>query len=90
MTEGNEEIIPGDLRRSIFVYSVRYGGEKEYEKMLEVYRNAPTPQHKVASMIALTNGSTPELQQRGFNLLSSNEVKTQDVVSRVMLGVLPI
>merc|ERR1712072_1621426 len=34
----------------------------------------------VASMLALTSGSTPELQQRTFDLLSSDEVKTQDVM----------
>lgn len=85
MTQNNDEVIPGDLRRSIFVYAVRYGGEKEWEKMLQVYRHPPTQQHKLAAMIALTSGSTPELQQRAFELLSSDEVKTQDVVRIVSL-----
>lgn len=83
MSQDNDQVIPGDLRRSIFTYAVRYGGEKEWETMLQVYRQPPTPQHKMAAMVALTNGSTPELQQRAFDLLSSDEVKTQDVVRLV-------
>jgi hypothetical protein len=31
--------IPGDLKTSIYAQNVRVGGEKEYEKVLEVYQN---------------------------------------------------
>jgi aminopeptidase 2 len=81
--QNDESLMHGDLRRAIFIHGVRNGGEKEYEKALSVFRNAPTPQHKIDAMLALTNGGTEALRQRTLDLLSTDEVKTQDVVSQL-------
>jgi len=72
--------IPGDLRSAIFAAAVKAGGEKEYEKVLSIYRKPPTPQHKQSCIRALTRGSSEELQQRTLAMILTDEVKTQDIV----------
>jgi len=79
--QNDESIIPGDLRTAIFGAAVRNGGNKEYEKVLSVYRRPPTPQHKSACIRALTNAPTEELRKRTFDMILSDEVKTQDIMS---------
>lgn len=79
--KNDESIIPGDLRTAIFSAAVRTGGENEYEKVLSVYRRPPTPQHKSACIRALTNAPTEALRKRTLDMILSDEVKTQDVVS---------
>jgi aminopeptidase 2 len=78
--QNDESLLHGDVRRVIIVHAVRTGGEKEWEKALSIYRDPPTPQHKIDAMLALANGSTQELRQRTLDMLSTDEVKTQDVV----------
>ena len=79
--QNDESVIPGDLRTAVFSAAVRNGGDKEYEKVLSVYRKPPTPQHKTASIRALTNAPTEELRKRTLDMILSDEVKTQDVMS---------
>lgn len=80
LTKDDDSLIPGDLRQSIFINSVRLGGEKEYEKVLSIFKKPPTPQAKVAAMISLCYGSTPELRMRTLNMLTNGEVKEQDMM----------
>ena len=82
MDKDDDSEIPGDLKSEIFKHCVRNGGEKEYERMLQTMRKPPTAQHKTAAMYALTNGSTTELRKRTFDLLLTDQVKTQDIVSQ--------
>lgn len=78
--QNDDSAIPGDLRRIIFSSAVKHGGEKEYEKALDVYRNPQTPHHQIAAMLALTATRDPKLIQRTFDFVGTEEVKQQDVM----------
>ncbi|GAA6002057.1 hypothetical protein JCM10207_003055 [Rhodosporidiobolus poonsookiae] len=79
-TEKNDDsLIPGDLMSSIYSQSVRFGGEREYEKVLEVYHAAASPAHVTAGYTALCSAEDPVLLQRTFDMLLSPDVKTQDI-----------
>ncbi|KAK4703907.1 hypothetical protein P7C70_g2308, partial [Phenoliferia sp. Uapishka_3] len=81
LNDNDESGIPSDLRSSIYSQSVKYGGEKEYLKVLEIYRDPPTPSHKGACMAALCATRDPVLLKRTFDFVLSDEVKNQDLSS---------
>lgn len=64
--------IAGDLRQITFIEGVRSGGEKEYEKVLSVYKKPPSPQHKTSAMYALCYGATPELRKRTLDMIATD------------------
>ncbi|GAA5976923.1 hypothetical protein JCM10908_005680 [Rhodotorula pacifica] len=72
--------IPGDLKNSIYSACVRHGGEKEYEKVLAVYRDAPTPAHKDSAITGLCAPRDPALIDRTLNMVLTDEVRNQDVM----------
>ncbi|GAA5943340.1 hypothetical protein JCM1841_004805 [Sporobolomyces salmonicolor] len=78
LEKGDESQIPSDLRTSIYSQSVRFGGEAEYAKILEIYNAPPTPAHKSSAMVALCSSEKPELLEKTFAMLLSGEVKNQD------------
>ncbi|BGO90211.1 hypothetical protein NBRC10512_002414 [Rhodotorula toruloides] len=81
--KNDDSLIPGDLKTSIYTQCVRFGGEKEYEKVLEVYRNPPTPAHRSSAIAALCSSEKDELIQRSIDFILSGEVKNQDIASFV-------
>ncbi|POY75780.1 hypothetical protein BMF94_1093 [Rhodotorula taiwanensis] len=81
--KNDDSEIPGDLKTSIYSQSVRFGGEKEYEKVLEVYQNPPTPAHKSSAIAALCSPEKPELVDRTITMLMTGDVKNQDMGSFV-------
>jgi aminopeptidase 2 len=81
--KNDDSLIPGDLKTSIYTQSVRFGGEKEYEKVLEVYRNPATPAHRSSAIAALCSSEKDELIQRSIDFILSGEVKNQDIASFV-------
>ncbi|KAH9823958.1 alanyl aminopeptidase [Melampsora americana] len=70
--------IPADLRHMIFTFGVKYGGEKEYESVLAIYRKPSNPSEKLAAMYALCATTEEKLYQKTFDLILSGEVKEQD------------
>ncbi|BGP38710.1 Aminopeptidase 2 mitochondrial [Rhodotorula kratochvilovae] len=81
MDQGDDSQIPGDLKGSIYSQSVRFGGEKEYEKVLDVYRNPKTPAHRTSAIAALCAPEDEQLLDRTYKLVLSTEVKNQDMAS---------
>ncbi|GAA5820392.1 hypothetical protein JCM11491_005473, partial [Sporobolomyces phaffii] len=79
LEKDDDSLIPSDLRSSIFAQSVRLGGEKEYTKILEVYRKPATPAHKLSAMSALCATEDPELLKKTFAMILSDDVKNQDI-----------
>ena len=73
----DEAGIPNDLKTSIYSASVRHGGEKEYEKVLAVYRQPPTPAHKRSAIAGLCASRDPSLVERTLAMIMSNEVRSQ-------------
>lgn len=79
LEKDDDSLIPSDLRTSIFSQSVRHGGEKEYKKVLEVYRKPATPAHKLSAIAALCATEDSQLLKKTFDMILSDEVKTQDI-----------
>ncbi|GAA5943215.1 hypothetical protein JCM10213_006247, partial [Rhodosporidiobolus nylandii] len=80
LANNDDSEIPGDLKSSIYAQSVRFGGEKEYLKVLEVYRNPPTPAHKASAIAALCASEDAELIDRTTKMMiAEGEVKNQDL-----------
>ncbi|TKA51094.1 hypothetical protein B0A53_05880 [Rhodotorula sp. CCFEE 5036] len=77
---GDEAGIPSDLKTSIYSASVRHGGEKEYEKVLAVYRQPPTPAHKDSAIAGLCASRDPSLIERTLKMIMSDEVRSQDML----------
>lgn len=73
-----EDAIPSDLLSYVYMTAVKYGGEKEYDALLGVYRNPPTPAHKIAAMYGMCAPEDATLLQRTVDFLYSGEVKEQD------------
>ncbi|KAL8286510.1 hypothetical protein RQP46_004527 [Phenoliferia psychrophenolica] len=81
LNKGDESEIPSDLRRSIYSDGVARGGREAYEKVLSVYRKPATPSHKSAAIAGLCATADSDLLSRTFDLVLSDEVKTQDISS---------
>jgi hypothetical protein len=65
---GAKSLIPADLRRLVFTYAVKQGGEKEYEAILKVYHKPSNPSDKIAAMSALCASKHPELISRTLSV----------------------
>ncbi|GAA5938456.1 M1 family metallopeptidase [Sporobolomyces koalae] len=76
----DESQIPGDLRGSIYSESVKHGGEQEYAKVLAVYRNPPSPEHKKAARTALASPQDPTLLGRTISMLLT-EVPSHEIAA---------
>jgi len=85
--KNDDSQIPPDLQRTIYVNATRYGGAKEYEKMVEVYNTPPNPSTKVDAIWGLCSTKKEELLDRTFKMMEDGTFKSQDlyipVVSRV-------
>ena len=79
LEQNDESLIPSDLRTSIYALSVKNGGVAEYEKALSIYRDPPTPSHKLSAMAALCATKDQELLKRTFAFIRTDEVKNQDL-----------
>lgn len=79
LEKNDESLIPSDLRTSIYALSVKNGGVAEYEKALSIYRDPPTPSHKLSAMAALCATKDKELLKRTFAFIRTDEVKNQDL-----------
>jgi ERAP1-like C-terminal domain len=68
-----------DLLRTIYSTAVKFGGEKEYDTLLSIYKEPATPQHELAAMLSLASTRDEVLIQRAFDLILSGEVREQNV-----------
>ncbi|EEP77622.1 aminopeptidase 2 [Uncinocarpus reesii 1704] len=78
-SSGDYSAIHPNLRGSVFDLVLRNGGEKEYNVILDRYRNAPTSAEKNTALRSLGSAQQPELVQRTLDLSLSDEVKAQDI-----------
>lgn len=76
---GDISAIHPNIRRSVFSIALRHGGEKEYNVVLDRFRNAPTSDEKTTALRCLGAAEDPVLIQRTLALASGNEVKNQDI-----------
>lgn len=76
---GDLSAIHPNLRASVFDIALRDGGEKEYNIVLDRYRNAPTSSEKNTALRCLGSAKDPKLVKRTLDLCLSDEVRAQDI-----------
>ncbi|KAE8222062.1 hypothetical protein CF319_g4685 [Tilletia indica] len=79
LKDGDDSMVPNDLRQAVFYTVSRLGGKAEYEALLKIYKNPATPNHKIAAMLALCAPTDEALLKKTIeDLLFSGDVKLQD------------
>lgn len=68
-----------DLLTLVYNLAVKFGGEKEWEAMREIYRNPKSQEQKIRATNALGKASDPVLIRRTLDLALSDEMRAQDV-----------
>ncbi|GAD98240.1 aminopeptidase [Paecilomyces variotii No. 5] len=77
--EGDHSAIHPNIRGSVFSIVLKNGGEKEYDVILDRFRNAPTSDEKNTALRSLGAAENPALIKRTLGLASGDEVKNQDI-----------
>jgi aminopeptidase 2 len=77
-SDQGEQIHP-DLLTLVYNLAVKFGGEREWEAVREIYRNPKSQEQKIRATNALGKASDPALIRRTLNLALSDEMRTQDV-----------
>ncbi|KAL1959712.1 hypothetical protein VTO42DRAFT_1298 [Malbranchea cinnamomea] len=78
-SSGDLTAIHPNIRGSVFDVVLRKGGEKEYNVVLDRYRNAPTSSEKNTALRCLGSCQDPAMIQRTLDLALSEEVRSQDI-----------
>ncbi|KAJ9157741.1 Aminopeptidase [Pleurostoma richardsiae] len=76
---GDRSAIHPNIRGSVFGMALKYGGENEYEKVLDFYRTSKNSDERNTALRCLGRAKAPELVQKTLGLLLSGEVKDQDI-----------
>lgn len=76
---GDKSAINANIRGSVFGIALKYGGEKEYNVVLDTYRNAKTSDERNTALRSLGRARDPELIKRTLSLPFGGEVKEQDI-----------
>ncbi|MGB4758814.1 MAG: M1 family metallopeptidase [Candidatus Saccharimonadales bacterium] len=74
----SEDIEP-DLRSVIYNTTARKGGEAEYERLFTLYKASKSSEERVTLAASLTNFKQPELIDRSLKLITTDNVRLQDV-----------
>ncbi|KAL4893852.1 peptidase family M1-domain-containing protein [Aspergillus ambiguus] len=76
---GDTAAIHPNIRGSVFSIVLKNGGAKEYDVVLDRFRNAPTSDEKTTALRCLGAAEDPALIERTLGLASGDEVKNQDI-----------
>ncbi|OJD17458.1 hypothetical protein AJ78_02429 [Emergomyces pasteurianus Ep9510] len=76
---GDSAAIHPNIQGSVFDIALRDGAEKEYNVVLDWYRNAPTSAEKNIALRCLGSADNAELIQKTLSLCLSDEVRAQDI-----------
>lgn len=79
LASGDASLIPADLEYIIFQMAVRHGGEKEYERMLEIHGNLPDPMIKIKAPQALGSATQKHLILQTLEMIPKGSIVDQDV-----------
>lgn len=77
-TGGQNHLNP-DLRAIVYTTKARLGGDKEYEKLLSMYKKTKSSDEKLSLTSALTSFEQPQLRYKALDLIKSDTVRLQDV-----------
>ena len=73
-----EDLHP-DMRGVIYGTAVRHGGSDVFDKLLHFYRTTPSAEEKITLCSALTGFEDTELIAKSLELITSDDVRLQDV-----------
>ena len=77
--KGDRSAIHPNLRGGVYAIVLQNGGEKEYDAILNEYRQAKTSDERNTALRSLGRAKEPELIKRTLELALSKEVKDQDI-----------
>ncbi|KAF7877588.1 hypothetical protein EAF04_001263 [Stromatinia cepivora] len=77
--EGDKSAIHPNIRGSVYAIVLKYGGKKEYDIILDAYRNSTNSDERNTALRSLGRAKDPELIKRTLDLPFSGEVKEQDI-----------
>lgn len=77
--KGDKSAIHPNIRSSVYAIVLTYGGEEEYNVILNEYRTANTSDERNTALRAIGRAKSPELIKRTLSLPLSDEVKGQDI-----------
>ncbi|KAF2435026.1 hypothetical protein EJ08DRAFT_645952 [Tothia fuscella] len=77
--DGDKSAIHPNIRSSVYAVALSYGGEAEYDAILNEYRTATTADERNTALRAIGRARDPKLIQRTLSLPLSDEVKGQDI-----------
>ena len=75
--DNGTEIYP-NIRGTVFSTAARKGGMKEFEEMRKLYNETPSIDEKLSLTAGITSFEQPEIHQKVFEMLKSDDVKLQD------------
>ena len=67
-----------NLRGAVYSITARYGGEKEFENFVKIYKESPLQEERVRVLRALTRFREPRVVQKVLNFALTPEVRNQD------------
>ncbi|MDE2590865.1 MAG: M1 family metallopeptidase, partial [Patescibacteria group bacterium] len=70
--------IDANIRGVVFALVAEYGGEKEWEMLVELYRKEPLQQEKNRMLVALTQFRNEKILGKTLEFFLSDEVRWQD------------
>lgn len=76
---GDKAAIHPNIRGSVFGIALKFGGAKEYDVILETYRNSKNSDERNTALRCLGRAKDPELIKRTLALPLGSEVKEQDI-----------
>lgn len=74
----SEDIAP-DLRGVVYTTAARHGDTKTFEKLVSLHNTSPSPEERVTLAAAITGFKQPELVQKALDMITSDDVRLQDV-----------
>ncbi|OCL08274.1 hypothetical protein AOQ84DRAFT_222052 [Glonium stellatum] len=77
--KGDKSAIHPNIRSSVYAIVLMYGGEEEYNVILNEYRTANTSDERNTALRAIGRANSPGLIKRTLSLPLSDEVKGQDI-----------
>lgn len=76
---GDRSAIHPNIRGSVFGMALKYGGEDEYNSVLEFYRSSTNSDERNTALRCLGRAKEPELIKRSLDMVFNGEVKSQDI-----------
>jgi aminopeptidase N len=74
----SEDVTP-DLRGVTYTTAARHGDAKTFEKLVHLHNTSSSPEERVTLAAAITAFEQPELVQKALDMITSDDVRLQDV-----------